>query len=93
MSLIKCPECNKDVSTQAASCPHCGAPISPPQEIKVVTELTGKRYKTLIFFSLATCIVGFFFAITGYPEFGVYMIVIGFIGYSYAKYLIWWEHK
>ena len=24
MNLIKCPSCNKDVSTKAASCPHCG---------------------------------------------------------------------
>ena len=28
MALIKCPECNNDVSTIAASCPKCGAPIA-----------------------------------------------------------------
>jgi len=27
MTLIKCIECGKEVSDQAASCPHCGAPI------------------------------------------------------------------
>ena len=27
MSLIKCPECGKDVSTAAEACPHCGYPI------------------------------------------------------------------
>lgn len=27
MALIKCSECNKEVSTLAESCPHCGAPI------------------------------------------------------------------
>lgn len=27
MALIKCPECGKDVSTAADSCPHCGFPI------------------------------------------------------------------
>lgn len=27
MSLIKCPECGQDVSTNANSCPHCGNPI------------------------------------------------------------------
>ena len=26
MAIIKCPECGKDVSTAAASCPHCGYP-------------------------------------------------------------------
>ena len=27
MPLTKCPECNKDVSTQAVTCPHCGYPL------------------------------------------------------------------
>jgi endogenous inhibitor of DNA gyrase (YacG/DUF329 family) len=27
MALIKCPDCGKDVSTEAAACPHCGRPI------------------------------------------------------------------
>ena len=27
MALIKCPECGKDVSSEAASCPYCGYPI------------------------------------------------------------------
>ncbi|MGB9430190.1 MAG: zinc ribbon domain-containing protein [Gammaproteobacteria bacterium] len=26
MSLIKCPECNEEVSEQAPACPHCGKP-------------------------------------------------------------------
>lgn len=28
MALIKCPDCQKDVSSQAESCLHCGCPIS-----------------------------------------------------------------
>ena len=27
MALIVCPECGKQVSDQAESCPHCGYPI------------------------------------------------------------------
>lgn len=27
MALIKCPECSREVSDQADSCPHCGFPI------------------------------------------------------------------
>lgn len=27
MAIIKCPECQKDVSSNAKSCPHCGNPI------------------------------------------------------------------
>ena len=27
MAIIKCPECGKEVSNKARSCPNCGAPI------------------------------------------------------------------
>lgn len=27
MALIKCPECGKEISDSAASCPNCGCPI------------------------------------------------------------------
>lgn len=27
MAMIKCPECNGDVSDKAVTCPHCGYPI------------------------------------------------------------------
>jgi predicted amidophosphoribosyltransferase len=27
MALINCKECNKEISDQAQSCPHCGAPL------------------------------------------------------------------
>jgi hypothetical protein len=30
MALIPCKECNETVSTEAAACPHCGAPQRPP---------------------------------------------------------------
>ena len=28
MALIKCPECNKEISDKAKSCPYCGFPIN-----------------------------------------------------------------
>lgn len=31
MALTKCGECGREVSTEAAACPGCGAPIKPPQ--------------------------------------------------------------
>ena len=27
MALIKCPECDKDISNRAFDCPHCGFPM------------------------------------------------------------------
>ena len=40
MALIKCPECGKEISEKAKSCPNCGCPINdqPTQ----VTELDGE---------------------------------------------------
>lgn len=34
MSLIKCPECNHEVSTEAELCPNCGYPIKEKQKVK-----------------------------------------------------------
>ena len=28
MAMIKCPECGKEISDKAASCPGCGVPIN-----------------------------------------------------------------
>ena len=28
MALITCPECGKEISSQASSCPNCGAPVA-----------------------------------------------------------------
>ncbi len=37
MALIKCPECGKDVSTAANSCPHCGYPLKKGNKPKAKT--------------------------------------------------------
>lgn len=34
MSLLKCPECQHDVSDKAAACPHCGYPMNSPTSTK-----------------------------------------------------------
>lgn len=44
MSLIKCPECNKEMSDTLKSCPHCGFNIKVKKE-KVLKE---KKFKGII---------------------------------------------
>lgn len=34
MALIKCPECNNDISELAKSCPHCGYRIKNPKDMR-----------------------------------------------------------
>jgi len=43
MGLIKCPECGRQVSDQAAACPQCGYPIRKT-EYKLVTVTYSARY-------------------------------------------------
>lgn len=40
MALVPCPECGKEISTQAVACPHCGAP-----QTRTVVEVTSKKNK------------------------------------------------
>lgn len=51
MALIKCPDCSREVSSAAPTCPQCGAPIATRKAIEEVgtplatTQLTSKRLK------------------------------------------------
>lgn len=38
MALIPCPECGREVSTRASSCPGCGCPIGQAAEPPVMTS-------------------------------------------------------
>lgn len=52
MSLIKCPECGKQVSDKASSCPGCGYPIAgSPAGIKVRCLSDDYKVKYMIFLS------------------------------------------
>ncbi|MEE0968052.1 MAG: zinc ribbon domain-containing protein [Clostridia bacterium] len=39
MSLINCPECNKEISDKAYSCPNCGYPIATSQKQEFLKEI------------------------------------------------------
>lgn len=50
MALIKCPECGRQVSDKASSCPQCGCPIASHQtSIKIRCLSTDRTVKYLIF--------------------------------------------
>ena len=40
MGLINCPECSREVSDRAASCPQCGSPIAAENVTLRLTGLT-----------------------------------------------------
>ena len=39
MALIECPECKKQVSDKATSCPHCGYPINNENDSKLYSMI------------------------------------------------------
>ena len=62
MALIKCPECNKEVSDCAEACPHCGYPLKKKpvtsnlddRATRIIESEYNARYKASIF----VCIIG-----------------------------------
>lgn len=43
MALINCPECNKEISDKAVSCPNCGYPMKT-DESKSAYSYNGQQY-------------------------------------------------
>ena len=46
MALISCPDCKREISTEALSCPHCGRP-KDPEKINVYCKHCGKENSNL----------------------------------------------
>ena len=77
MSLISCPECNKEVSTFAKSCPNCGIPIGIEDHPLGNVQSQGTGIAITFLIGLAAC---FFSDSPIAILFGVTMIVGGFFG-------------
>lgn len=60
--LIKCPECSKDISDLAPSCPHCGFILKTmkPKNNSEKTESISRKKATSQFISLSAIIVALF---------------------------------
>jgi len=43
MSLMNCPECNREVSSQAGNCPHCGYPLHTPSKSDATARQPNKK--------------------------------------------------
>ena len=105
MALINCPDCNKEVSTSAVSCPNCGAPVAAARETEAAgtplttTQSTSKKFKgqqaiaTLMFIVGATWI---FVALGQEPpsDAGLALVItlVGVIWYIVIRIRAWWHH-
>lgn len=68
MALIKCPECEREISDKAVSCPHCGMPIravTTDSEPKANNHTKKKgAHKYAIVATVAVALIAFFVAIS-----------------------------
>lgn len=98
MALSRCPDCGKDVSDQANSCPNCGHPIKA-----VVIEQTAKKYKAMQLVGILLIVIGIISIFNGSggsssDMFGfspgpTFFILAGIICYIAARAQTWWHHK
>jgi hypothetical protein len=59
MALTKCSECGRDVSSLAAACPNCGAPVQTENPPPHVPALQNPKHKTWKFWLVPGLIVAF----------------------------------
>lgn len=106
MALINCPECNKQISDRAVTCPSCGCPVAAqPTETaygsKVQTiEATGKKWKSLELVAAMALIISVVGVITSaHYESGLatmFFFLLFFAGLGiliFAKVGAWWHHQ
>lgn len=46
MAMIKCPECNQEISDQASVCPHCGYPIQEKAMAAMAADISSGTAQT-----------------------------------------------
>jgi len=85
MALIECSECGQQVSSKAASCPGCGAPISEKSSNHVSVTRTGAKWEMI---GVALILVGL---ITGMAtgesnHVGGILSTIGFVLFLYGRF-------
>ena len=104
MALITCPDCENRISDQAASCPHCGRPVSAQSSMKVgrekAIELTSKRLKLISICSVAAIVIGLVTVVSAVNAeastvrpWGSFLFVAGLISYIVNRVRIYWHHR
>lgn len=101
MPLIKCPECQSEISDQAPSCPKCGFPLGRANTQNVQTvQLTTKKWKIMKLVSAGFLLIGAILFILGIsldlPGVGIdgmLLLIIGIILLIVVKFGAWWTNR
>lgn len=104
MALMNCPECNKQVSSTAATCPNCGAPIAQAHT-RATIQKTSKRLKlqsALASTALVITISWFVIALMVVPAdaeskaaiaLPLFLSLLSGLWAILVKTKIWWHHE
>jgi len=101
MTLIRCPDCGAQVSSEAKACPKCARPVVSTSGKAVQTiEVTGKHWKWLQLVGTVLMLGGFFTfcALPAHgPGGGVLLgtLVVAFLGavlLLWGRLGAWWYH-
>ena len=107
MALVKCSECGKEISSVAAACPNCGY-SEKAQVIELTSKKYKVRllfFVGLIVIGVIVYFIGLAFStrvdhrgeisysLNNYSSIGMWLFLIGFIGFIVTKLKIWWHHK
>ncbi len=99
MAITTCPECSKEISTEAISCIHCGKPLK--ENIQTI-EQTSKRWKKVKLIAWLGLIAGFFIFSNNVNDGGFQNIYTGLgLGVTFFSFIIlligrfgsWWTNK
>jgi DNA-directed RNA polymerase subunit RPC12/RpoP len=97
MALIKCSECEKEISDKASACPSCGNPIHIQSvmvnENKTVVEIeqTDKKWKKKRLWSLGFFLIGVI-TMTKSIGLGIFFIFIAICIGVVANIGAWWTN-
>lgn len=94
MALVKCPECDKEISSIAEACPHCGRPMKTGHR---TVEQTSKRLKLQKPLSVLIAIIGLLLVLTDLDGsqmggVGILLMFIGLIWFFVVAIMVWWKH-
>jgi hypothetical protein len=56
MPLVKCPDCGKEISSSAPSCPHCGRPNTAPRP-PTKKGMSPERLTLTVLIIIAVCVI------------------------------------
>jgi hypothetical protein len=95
MALIKCEECESEVSDKAIACTKCGNPILQKNQNHQTTliEQTSKKLKLQKIIGAIIMSSGLIIGMMVNGKFGGIISVTGLVYLAVIEGIIWWKHK